>query len=80
MIEFETLELCGPILQQGRVNFVETWLQQDKLFNSEELGDLVKTKDVNLATSVYKKCNAHQKLAQCYMETGQLELAMQIQS
>jgi clathrin heavy chain len=53
------LELCGPILQQGRTNFVETWVQQDKLFYSEELGDLVKSKDANLAIIVYKKSNAH---------------------
>lgn len=42
----------------------------NKLEASEELGDLLKRFDANLAMAIYKKCNSIQKLAQCYMETG----------
>lgn len=38
---------------------METWIQQDKLQASEELGDLLKKFDMNLAIVIYKKCNAN---------------------
>ncbi|CAK75677.1 unnamed protein product (macronuclear) [Paramecium tetraurelia] len=77
--KFEAIELCGPILQQGRKQFVEQWIAQNKLEPSDELGDLLKKYDVNLAIQIYKLSKSYQKLAQCYMETGQIELAMQLQ-
>ncbi|VDQ03073.1 unnamed protein product [Trichobilharzia regenti] len=40
--KFESLELCRPVLQQGRKQLLEKWLKEDKLECSEELGDLVK--------------------------------------
>lgn len=45
---------------------------------SEELGDLVKPYDIQLAIIIYKKAGSTQKLTQSYMETGQLDLAMSI--
>ncbi|KAF3851318.1 hypothetical protein F7725_013090 [Dissostichus mawsoni] len=43
--KFESLELCRPVLQQGRKQLLEKWLKEDKLECSEELGDLVKASD-----------------------------------
>jgi len=40
--KYESLELCRPVLQQGRKQLLEKWLKEDKLECSEELGDLVK--------------------------------------
>ncbi len=40
--KYESLELCRPVLQQGRKHLIEKWLKEDKLECSEELGDLVK--------------------------------------
>lgn len=35
---YESVELCRPVLAQGRINLIEKWLQEDKLECSEELG------------------------------------------
>lgn len=40
--KFESLELCRPVLHQGRKQLLEKWLKEEKLECSEELGDLVK--------------------------------------
>ena len=55
--KFESLELCRPVLQQGRKQLIEKWLKEDKLECSEELGDLVKAVDPTLALSVYLRAN-----------------------
>lgn len=51
--KYESLELCRPVLQQGRKQLLEKWLKEDKLECSEELGDLVKAADPTLALSVF---------------------------
>ncbi|KAK4337243.1 hypothetical protein RND71_043548 [Anisodus tanguticus] len=70
--KFESLELCRPVLQQGRKHLVEKWLKDDKLECSEELGDLVKVTDTNLALSVYLRATVPHKVIQCFAETNQL--------
>ncbi|XP_014052792.2 clathrin heavy chain 1 isoform X6 [Salmo salar] len=69
--KFESLELCRPVLQQGRKQLLEKWLKEDKLECSEELGDLVKSVDPTLALSVYLRANVPNKVIQCFAETGQ---------
>ncbi|XP_037543645.1 clathrin heavy chain 1 [Nematolebias whitei] len=69
--KFESLELCRPVLQQGRKQLLEKWLKEDKLECSEELGDLVKAVDPTLALSVYLRANVPNKVIQCFAETGQ---------
>ncbi|XP_022345312.1 clathrin heavy chain 1 isoform X3 [Crassostrea virginica] len=71
--KYETLELCRPVLQQGRKQLLEKWLKEDKLECSEELGDLVKSVDQNLALSVYLRANVPAKVIQCFAETGQFQ-------
>ncbi|XP_071848153.1 clathrin heavy chain 1-like [Apostichopus japonicus] len=71
--KYESLELCRPVLQQGRKQLLEKWLKEDKLECSEELGDLVKTHDPTLALSVYLRANVPQKVIQCFAETGQFQ-------
>uniref|UniRef100_A0A286XQZ2 Clathrin heavy chain n=1 Tax=Cavia porcellus TaxID=10141 RepID=A0A286XQZ2_CAVPO len=71
--KFESLELCRPVLQQGRKQLLEKWLKEDKLECSEELGDLVKTSDPLLALSVYLRANVPSKVIQCFAETGQFQ-------
>ncbi|KAJ8342867.1 hypothetical protein SKAU_G00327950 [Synaphobranchus kaupii] len=67
--KFESLELCRPVLQQGRKQLLEKWLKEDKLECSEELGDLVKSVDPTLALSVYLRANVPNKVIQCFAET-----------
>ncbi|XP_053209448.1 clathrin heavy chain 1-like [Panonychus citri] len=71
--KFESLELCRPVLQQGRKQLLEKWLKDDKLECSEELGDLVKAVDPTLALSVYLRANVPNKVIQCFAETGQFQ-------
>ncbi|XP_033627674.1 clathrin heavy chain 1 [Asterias rubens] len=69
--KYESLELCRPVLQQGRKQLLEKWLKEDKLECSEELGDLVKAHDPTVALSVYLRANVPNKVIQCFAETGQ---------
>nr|CAG4643692.1 EOG090X0064 [Lepidurus arcticus] len=71
--KFESLELCRPVLAQGRKQLLEKWLKEDKLECSEELGDLVKAADPTLALSVYLRANVPHKVIQCFAETGQFQ-------
>uniref|UniRef100_A0A8C2Z9S5 Clathrin heavy chain n=1 Tax=Cyclopterus lumpus TaxID=8103 RepID=A0A8C2Z9S5_CYCLU len=66
--KFESLELCRPVLQQGRKQLLEKWLKEDK-----ELGDLVKASDPTLALSVFLRANVPNKVIQCFAETGQFQ-------
>ena len=71
--KYESLELCRPVLQQGRKQLLEKWLKDDKLECSEELGDLVKACDPTLALSVFLRANVPNKVIQCFAETGQFQ-------
>lgn len=35
LTKLETMELCGPVLAQGRVELVKNWVAGGKLDNSE---------------------------------------------
>ncbi|CAH1967948.1 unnamed protein product [Acanthoscelides obtectus] len=70
---YESLELCKPVLLQGRKQLLEKWLKEDKLECSEELGDLVKQGDPTVALSIYLRANVPAKVIQCFAETGQFQ-------
>ncbi|XP_018576550.1 clathrin heavy chain [Anoplophora glabripennis] len=70
---YESLELCKPVLLQGRKQLLEKWLKEEKLECSEELGDLVKQADPILALSVYLRANVPAKVIQSFAETGQFQ-------
>jgi clathrin heavy chain len=40
--EIESLELCRPVLAQGKINLVEDWISKDKLTLSDALGDAIR--------------------------------------
>lgn len=61
--KYESLELCRPVLAQGRKHLLEKWLKEDKLECSEELGDIVKQADLNLGLSVYLRGNVPNKVS-----------------
>jgi len=69
----ESLELCRPVLQQGRKQLVEKWLTEDKFECSEQLGDEVKPHDLKLALSVYYRAGASDKVIALFAETGQYD-------
>ncbi|KAI0135392.1 clathrin heavy chain [Daldinia grandis] len=69
----ETLELAVPVLSQNRKHLLEKWAKEGKLDFSEELGDLVRAHDVNLALAVYLKANATHKVVASFAELGQFD-------
>ena len=71
--KLEAIELCKPVIQQGRHQLIEKWLKEDKLECSEVLGDMVKTVSPTLALSVYVRGDAPDKVIQCFAETGEFD-------
>lgn len=69
--EFETMELSRPLLQQDRKNLLENWFKEGKLTSSEELGDLVKPFDLQLALQIYVKAQIHSKVVTILAELGE---------
>ncbi|KAI9749488.1 MAG: Pyridoxine 4-dehydrogenase [Chaenotheca gracillima] len=67
--KYETLELVRPVLAQNRKHLLEKWLKENKLECSEELGDIVRLHDMNLALDIYLKAN----VVAGFAETGQFD-------
>ncbi|CAO2649115.1 Nn.00g100640.m01.CDS01 [Neocucurbitaria sp. VM-36] len=73
----ETLELARPVFVQGRKHLIEKWQKEGKLHCSEELGDLAKPHDLNLALAIYKEANVPQKVVASLAELGHYDLILQ---
>jgi clathrin heavy chain len=73
----ETLELARPVFAQGRKHLIEKWQKEGKLHCSEELGDLAKPHDLNLALAIYKEANVSQKVVAALAELGHYDLILQ---
>lgn len=69
----ESLELVMPVMKQQQKQMVQTWLDQDKLTASEELGDFLRQYDRNLALAVYLQSRTHEKVVQLYCELEEYE-------
>lgn len=70
---YESVELIRPVLQQNRKHLLEKWLGEGKLECSEELGDIIRPHDMNLALNVYLQSNVPQKVVAGFAETGQFD-------
>ena len=44
------------------INYIENWLNENKLECSEELGDFIKAFDMNLSIRIYKTAGCKDKL------------------
>ena len=75
---FEAVELVGPVLKQGRLNFVEDWINNNKLECSDALGDLIRPFSNDLALKVYKQCANSTQLFGALAGAGQLDEAMKL--
>jgi clathrin heavy chain len=69
----ETLELVRPVLAQNRKHLLEKWMKENKLDCSEELGDIVRPHDLNLALSIYLRANIAPKVVAAFAESGQFD-------
>jgi len=70
----ESIGLCQRILQfrpnEGKAK-IERFLREQKLENSEELGDLLARHDPKLAASVFYKAKVPAKTILCFIQLGQ---------
>jgi len=73
----ETLELARPVFIQGRKHLIDKWQKEGKLHCSEELGDLAKPHDLNLALAIYKQAVVPQKVVASLAELGHYDLILQ---
>ena len=60
--EQESVELCRPVIQQGRQQMITNWMSEDKLAHSEALGDILLPVDMGLALTVYIGAGSHDKV------------------
>ncbi|KAG0336026.1 hypothetical protein BG000_007014 [Podila horticola] len=67
----ESIELVKSAVAQGRKDLLGKWIKEDKLECSEELGDLIKLQDTNMAFTVYFRANVHVKAVFCLVELEQ---------
>ncbi|KAL3681952.1 hypothetical protein R1sor_024908 [Riccia sorocarpa] len=70
---FESLELSRLVVNQNKKNLLENWLAEDKLECSEELGDLVKTVDSDMALKIYIKARATPKVVAAFAERKEFD-------
>src|SRR5690606_30799690 len=61
------------VLAQSRQHLLEKWLKENKLDCSEQLGDMVRPHDINMALSIYLEANVPHKVVAGYAETGQFD-------
>jgi len=74
--QIESIELARPVLQKGLpagLTHIEGWLKEDKLECSEDLGDLLKGANINLALSVYYRAKIPEKVIGCFLALGAKE-------
>ncbi|KAF8402619.1 hypothetical protein HHK36_010708 [Tetracentron sinense] len=71
--EFESVELSRFVVNHNKKNLLENWLAEDKLECSEELGDLVKTMDYDLALEIYTKARATRKVVATLAERREFD-------
>lgn len=68
--------LAGPILQQGKIPILEEWIKNDKLTISNQLGDMIKQFNPQLALSIYMRSDSSdspERVIQGLIETGQTD-------
>lgn len=73
--KLETIELCGPVLAQGKIDLVKTWASGNKLESCVELGDMISRFDKVLALKIYSESEAHGKVIAILNEQGRLQEA-----
>ncbi|KAK1935936.1 clathrin heavy chain [Babesia divergens] len=66
----ESLELVRPVVAQDRKELIKQWLDQGKLTESEDLGDLVRSVDALLAFKIYVTLCCHMKAILCLLDAG----------
>jgi clathrin heavy chain len=71
--ETESLELCKPVLAQGKVALVEDWFNKGKLTISDELGDAIRPYNPQLALKAFQSSGSPDKVIQGLIEANQFD-------
>lgn len=71
--KYESVELVRPVLQQNRKHLLDKWMGEGKLECSEELGDIVRLHDLDMALRIYQQANVPSKVVAAMAETGKFE-------
>ncbi|OCT45975.1 putative clathrin heavy chain [Cladophialophora carrionii] len=71
--KYESVELIKPVLAQNRKNLLDKWMSEGKLESSEELGDIVRLHDLELALTIYREANVPPKVVAALAETGRFD-------
>lgn len=71
--ETESLELCRPVLQAGKIAMVEDWINKGKLTMSDALGDAIRQFNPQLAIKVFQSSGSPDRVVQGLIEAGQLD-------
>jgi clathrin heavy chain len=72
----ESVEICKPLVMQGKKNVIETWFNSGKFTCSEELAELVKQIDPNLGLQILLQSgspSAHSKVLEGLVATNQFD-------
>ena len=70
---FESVELTRLVLNQNKKQLLDTWMAEDKLECSEELGDLLQQTDPDMALRVWIKARANPKVVAALASKGEFE-------
>jgi len=66
----ESIELVRPVLMQGKTNLVEDWVKNNKLTMTDELGDLIKQYNPQMALKIYQNSGSPDKVIQGLIEAN----------
>ena len=69
----ESVELAKLVLAQNKKQLLDTWLGEDKLEPSEELGDLLSPTDTETALKIYIKARASPKVVTAFAQRGEFD-------
>lgn len=71
--QHESVELIKPVLAQNRKNLLDKWMSENKLTPSEELGDIVRPHDMEMALKIYRDAGIPNKTVSALAETGRFD-------
>lgn len=72
----ESIELARPVIQQNKLNLIENWIKESKLTMTDELGDMIRAANPQLALNIYQQSGSPEKVIQGLIETNQLDKIM----
>jgi clathrin heavy chain len=72
----ESVALAQPVLAAGKTQLVEQWMSGNKLTMSDQLGELIRQHNPQLALKVFQSAGSPDKVIQGLIETNQFDKIM----